>query len=258
MKKSKKFLFASLLAIPMIALVGCVPPNSYTINALPSDSNLGSILGAKNDISAYEGTSLNLSVKELKPQTNPFICWVKDYKTVVSSEKTLNLKYNENTQGAYTAIFEEQDLTKMMYSSFSSANITTSNFAGVKYTLSYARTAFGSSNYIVMNEGSLVPSETLNTSNTDVLYFGGLGENFEYKIKIALTFLQANGSETTYTVDFSNFVSRSAFDDNGQVTLSGTIPNLPSSADDTNSYINLTFTKLKSSLYSTSTVTIAN
>ena len=119
MKKSLKIFLTCLFLCPLLILTACQSPAQYSITTNPSDSSLGSIpesseinLNKKN-----EGTKITLSIKENYPETNPFICWIKDYKKVVSSEKNLDLTYNAENEGNYTAVFEETSLNKMMFSS---------------------------------------------------------------------------------------------------------------------------------------------
>lgn len=242
MKKSIKFMLLILLCCPLLAFAACTPPATYSITAVPSDSTLGRVDGAFNLEKLAEGTTINLSVIENKPSTNPFICWVKDNKTVVETSKNITLTYSQSKAGNYTAVFDETSNSKMQYSSFSSISLDIEGFSFINYTLEYARTNSGSSDFTELEKSSFNNGQTYQTENKNLLYFGKAGENYEYKLRINFELITSADATTEFSYSFNTLINNKSFDNNGSFTI---IEEL----DYYNTPITLTFNKLNKSMF---------
>lgn len=244
MKRSLKVFLLLLCLCPVLILTACTSPATYLITAIPSDSSLGTIQGAYNNEQLAEGTTITLIANEKQETslTNPFICWVKDYKTVVSTEKELSLTYNQATQGNYTAVFEETSPKKMLFASINKINCSVEGYSTVNYTIKYARTNSGSSDFVELEKGSYTNGQEYSTSNQSLIYFGNAGSNYEYKIQIDLVFVTTTGGETSYNVSFKDLLNKDSFDTTGKAEMTEQI-------DILNTSITLTFQKLNSTLY---------
>ncbi len=246
MKKSIKILLILLLICPMVILSACTSPAQYLITALPSDSNLGTIQGAFNNEKLSEGTQINLLAVEKQSTafTNPFICWIKDYKTVVSTNNQLSLTYNSENAGNYTAVFSETSQSKMMFASINKINFSLENMTTINYEIQYARINSGSSNFASLEIGSYANIEEYFTSNKNVVYFGSAGSNYEYMIKVNLNMQQSSGAETEYSVTFTTILNKDLFNSNGTALLTENL-----NIFDVQTQITITFQKLNSTMY---------
>lgn len=244
MKKSVKIFLILLCLCPILLLTACTSPATYLITAVPSDSSLGVIQGAYNNEQLSEGTNITLIATEKQETalTNPFICWVKDYKTVVSTEKELSLTYSQSTAGNYTAVFNETSQNKMMFASINKINCSVEGYSTINYTIKYARVNSGSSDFIELENGSYTNGQEYNTNNTSLIYFGNAGANYEYKIQIDFVFVTATGGETSYSVSFTDLVNKESFNNSGKTELTEQIEILDSS-------VTLTFQKLNSTMF---------
>lgn len=245
MKKSLKILLSTLCLFPILIFSGCKSPSEYTISARPSDSFLGSIPEVSNlNLSAKkEGSKITLNVKENFPDTNPFICWVKDYKKVVSVEKTLSLTYSENTAGNYTAVFHEISQSNMMFASVDSLSFIpeTENYVSVNYEMMYARDISGSTNFSSLENGSFNIEENYKTNNSSIVYFGSAGDNYRYNIRVHIELTSRDNTLTTFYIDFTEDVNKSIFDSNGVASISESYGEI--------GILNITFKKLNSSMF---------
>lgn len=247
MKNLLKKAFFGLFACSILFVVACASPEKYLITVNPSDSSLGSVLEA-SDVNLNEkdeGTRITLNAKENKGDTNPFICWVKDYNKVVGTEKQLELTYNAQTSGNYTAVFSEINSSKMMFASLS--NIILSSSYNI---LEYEVTSYKGIQPSVFASGRIELSETATTYETDntcLLYFGSAGANFDYEIRINLKFSDSLNPDNTATIPYSfqSSVNKSSFGENGTCTITGELPVI----NNTESDISLTFTKLDYSMF---------
>lgn len=234
MKRSKKILLATLLLCPLVMLSACVPPPSYLITTSSSDSTYGRVNGDRKD-KMVEGSKITLSVIEDDPLNHPFVCWVKDYKTVVSAENALEIEYNEDTAGHYTAVFHEET-TSMRFTTLSSIDVETTGFVSIEYKLDYSSSSSGSSNYSLLTEGTFETSSLYKTDNTSVLYFGTLGSNIEYKFIMNAILTDSQGNSSNHQFQFSDKVN------SDMTTISAT--------DETsNTTITLTFEKISYDIY---------
>ena len=240
MKKSIKVLLFIFILCPIILLSACTSPPTYLITALPSDMRLGKVVGSYNNEQLAEGTTITLTANESNSQSNPFICWIKDYKTVVSNEKELSLTYGQSTTGHYTAVFEETNLSNMMFASLNNIFFNPEGYQSIDWTISYARTTSGSS-YTDLETGSFAPGE-FDTNNQSIIYFGSAGANYEYSIQVNLTLTTATGATTEYTVSFHDLLTKNIFDENGSATITEYIEYF-------NADLSINFQKLNSSLY---------
>ena len=221
MKKNLKVFLLAILLCPILLLFACSSPAKYLITANPSDSNLGSV-PISTDINFEEkdeGTKITLVAKEKHSDTNPFICWVKDAKEVVSNNKSLSLTYGEDTEGNYTAVFHETNVSSMSYASLSSLNFTTENsdYKTINYTISYQLSSF--TDFIELNSGSFDVGEESKTNNFSVIYFGGAGSEREFKFKFSLEIASQSGSTTTFYGDVAGSIARNDFDSDGKCLI---------------------------------------
>lgn len=241
MKKSKKFLLSALLLSPLITLTACVPPPSYLITASTYGSTWGHILGAQTE-EKEENTKITMTAVELDEENHPFICWVKNYHKVCSTENALELTYNEETEGHYTAVFHE-NYSSMMFASLSEITITNADYSSLKYSLRYSSNSSGSNNYSLFSEGEFDPSEAFKTDNSSVLYFGPIGNVVEYKFEFDVTFANEEAEEETKTIRITKKLDNNSFA-NGLCQLSGTL-------DNTEISVNLKFEKISYTMYET-------
>lgn len=239
MKRTKKILLSAILLSPVLLLTACVPPPSYLITASTYGTNWGRILGAETE-EKEENSKITLSAVELESETHPFVCWIKDYGTVYSTEKEIELIYNEEAQGHYTAVFHE-DASSMLFASLNSITIENAEYTNVTYTLNYSSNSSGSNNYSLFSEGEFEPASAYMTDNSSVLYFGPIGNVVEYKFEILTTFSNPEGEEQTYTLKFSTKLEENLFS-NGKCELTGSIEN-------TDINIKLNFEKISYSMY---------
>ena len=223
MKKTLKTLLIFILMLPIVILSACTSPTKYQITVNPSDSNLGSIPEATtlNFTKMDEGTYTTFTAKENLPETNPFICWVKDYKKVVSKEKTYELVYNSQSAGNYTALFKENDVNKMLFASLNKINFeaVSETYSTANYVVRYARTSSGSSTYSELESGSFSLGETYHTNNESILYFGGAGVNSNYKIKVNIDLVTISGASTSLEIDITSIISKASFNGNAQMSV---------------------------------------
>lgn len=251
MKKSLKVVLTGLFLCPALLFSACGSPAQYLITTNPSDSNLGSVMEASdvNLNTKAEGTKITLTAKENQPTTNPFICWIKDYKLVVSNSKELGLTYNQTNAGNYTAVFDETSQNKMLFASLYNVafNIdndvqSENNYTNVEYTVKYAILSSGSTNYSVLTDGRYNLTETsVNTNNRSVLYFGKAGADYNYVIRVDVTLKNATGGQLIQPFEFDNFVNKNDFDSNGNLVVT--------KQDPTCGTLSLTFKKLNSSTH---------
>lgn len=244
MKKFLKVFLFIICLCPIVLLAACQSPSSYLITAKPSDSILGSVQGALTE-QQTEGTGITLTAKENSPQTNPFICWVKDYKKVVSTEKSLNITYNSYTAGFYTAIFAEKEYKNMRYACLSNILFDGNEYSSVNYEISTALMAAGSNEYSEFTNGELTVGTEIKTDCTSVLYLGGGGVNNEYKFNIKLNLTPITETETTikeYTFSINELLKPEKFNGTDKCVITHEIPAL-------NSSISLVFTKLSSTTF---------
>lgn len=242
MKKFFKIFLSAILLCPTLLFFACTSPDQYQIKAYTSDSTLGSVPQAieTNFKKKDEGTNITLTAKENYSATNPFICWVKDHKEVVSNNKTLNLTYNSKTEGEYTAVFHETKLSSMSYASLSSVKFTANSdeYSTVKYTISCLGDSF--MEYTQFANGTLTIDEDNPTNNYSIIYFGDSEGTKEFRLKFNLELIEASGSVTTVSADYNGVVTRNDFDSEGNCVVSQNISGLLSNLG----VFEITFSKL--------------
>lgn len=214
MKKSLKLILSAFAFSSAFLFVACTPPNYYSIDAYPSDSNIGSVAESTliNSNPQAEGTKITLNARENFPDTNPFLCWVKDHEDIVSTASSIDLTYNAKSQGRYTAVFKETNLNGMMYSVLSNIKYTNSGayFTSIKYTVEYARTSTGSDVFSEFNSGELFVNNAYSPKKDKVLYFGEPGNNYYYKIRVNLSLTSGN-TTTSISFEFSDLLEQDNF-----------------------------------------------
>ncbi len=246
MKKSIKTLLFILCLCPIILLSACGITSYYNITVSTSSSVLGSVLGTLNNTTQAEGTSMTLTAKENYPSTNSFVCWIKDNSSVVSTDLSINIVYNSQNEGKYTALFEETNPNSMMYMSLTNIVFQLpSNINSLIFDLSYSRTSSGSDMFITLENGTLTNENTYSSSHNKVLYLGGAGSvnNYQYRLKLNITTIDVNGTETNYSLTSQELINNGYF--NGQNLTSITIFDSVSNSD-----IILSFKKLNKAMFS--------
>lgn len=238
MKRKLKYLFAICLC-PLL-LTACTPPPSYIINANPSDLKLGSVKGATLD-EKEEGSQINLEAIENYSETNPFICWVKNGRNVVSTDKKLDLTYSESTAGSYTAVFEEEDSKKMRYSTLTRIDCQPEGYSNVSFKLSVSTISSGSTNYTPFIEGSMSNGEGFITDSNTICYMGSADGANVFRFQISFE-LEAGDKTDKFIYVFNNTLNDTLFNDAGICTITEHF-------DDLKTDITLTFNKLTYSLY---------
>ena len=191
MKKSIKILLSFLCLCPLLLLTACGSSTYYVINVSSSDDYIGTFSNNRNNNPRQlEGTSITLTAIE-KSSSNPFICWVKDNKTVVSTSSELQMTYSSQTAGNYTAVFEEAP-SGMMYTALDNLRINNSNYYGANFVLYYSNTISGNDVYVEFERGSIGSEGTFNSSHTSVLY----GETQSFEATTVLTNSTFNNTST--------------------------------------------------------------
>lgn len=240
MKKFKKTALLSLCLSPLLLLTACVSPPNFSITASSSDTQLGYVQGFdKTEMS--EGTKVTLSAYELKE--NPFICWVKDNKKIVSQESKISLTYNSSNEGHYTAIFEESDISKMQYATITDIEFTPTGYTKVEYNLTTALLTSGSSDYYEFASGNYSIGEEHATDTMSVVYFGSTGDSYEYLLKINLKITDSQNAETSIEFQLQTKVNKNSFDNEGNCIVEESVTGFEDK-------LSLKLTKLNSTIYS--------
>lgn len=245
MKKSRKIAISSLCLTPLLLLSACVPPPSYTITASSSDSNLGYVQGFYKE-EREEGSKVGITAHSFSE--NGFVCWVKDNKTIISNESELKLTYEDETAGHYTAIFEEDDISKMLYSSFTGISFKPAGYTKVEYEISTALLSSGSNDFYTFAGGEHLLSEEYNVEPTSVLYFGGAGDEYTYLIKINFKLFNDKNEETLYEYSLQTRIDKHTFNNKANLVIKETVEALD------NTSLSLTFKKLTLKEYTESEI----
>ena len=235
MKKSTKAMIISLCLSPVVLLTACVPPPSYTITASSSDLNLGYVKGYHEE-QKEEGSKVTLTA--VPTSDSAFICWVKDDKEIVSKEEKLNLTYNNKTAGNYTAVFDEPDISKMQYASIADFSFTPTGYSKVEYQVNTALLSSGSSDYYEFINGSYTIGQEEDFVSNSVIYFGGIGDEYTYLIKINFKLYSSTNEETTFEYTLQTKLTKENFVE-GETTITEEVSVLE------NTTVGLKFEKLR-------------
>ena len=245
MRKIFKALIAVLCICPALLLSACGTTSYYTITASSSDIVLGTVLGALSQSRQSGGTVVNFVAKENAASTNPFLCWVKNNIDIASQSKELTLTYSSQTEGSYTAVFAEQLPEQMMYAVLRSVEYERpGDVDKIDFTINYARTVSGSSDYIKFESGAIDDGAIYSGSKSSVIYFGNAIDvnNFRYRFNVDVTLTGYDQSLTQYSFDFSEMIMNDSFDTNWQKVITAQDPQ-------TGSTMILTFEKLNPSTF---------
>ncbi len=240
MKKSYKYFFAICLC-PFL-LTACTPPPSYNIKAYSSDLSLGAVKGiASEGEEKEEGSKLALEAVENLPESNPFIGWAKNGRTIVSLDKKMELTYGSDTAGSYVAIFEEgkNNPKAMCYAALSKVDCQPENYSNFSFNISISNVSSGATTYNTFIEGNINNGEYL-TDNKTICYLGGSEGVIIYKFQITFNFETSDKTEKVVYVFNSTFYD-DLFGNNWEYVLTEHF-------DDLNTDISLTFNKLTYSL----------
>ncbi len=243
MKKILNIFMLILCLCPVLLMTACKSHGKFLIKAGTSDRELGYFQGAIN-VEMEEGKKVTLVAKELLSESNPFICWVKDYSKVVSTSKSMTLTYNKRTAGHYTAVFADSN-AKMRFSALTSINFESENYSSVEYQISSALTSAGSDNFTTFVSGKIETNTDFKTDNKNIVYLGTANSdnNYnEYKYKVKVKMITSQNIQTEYEFEVGNLLSYKSFDNEGKCVLTQNI-----TAIETN--LSLTFTKLSPDMY---------
>ncbi len=244
MKKFFKVFMLILCLSPILLLTACKSPETYLIKAGTSDTELGYFQGAINK-EMEEGSKVTLVAKELRPETNPFICWVKDYNSIASTSKNLTLTYNKQTAGHYTAVFADSN-SGMRFVSLSNIQFESENYSSAEYQISSALTSAGSDNYKNFSKGKIEVNNEIKTDNKNIVYLGGASSanNYnEYKFKVKVKMITAQNIQNEYEFEINTLLNYKSFDNEGKCILKQNVEAI-------NTTLSLTFTKLNPSMFS--------
>ena len=196
MKNRIKSIIAIILCLCPIFMAACKNKDSFVITAISSDTTIGRVQWFSSD-PVVEGTKVSIIAREDDEENHPLLCWIKNNEKIAKianhteskRDNTLDLVYGEETQGQYTALFADT------YSNILFACIEKVEFAPVptetapandeenaasdqySYKISYAIMSAGSNSYLPF----ATENDLLST-----LYFGGIGQSYEFKFKIEL------------------------------------------------------------------------
>lgn len=246
MKNKLKLVLSLVLLLPILLLAACDVTQYYTITCLSSDETLG-IANGGSDVAKAEGTAISLSVTELSPQSHPFVCWIKDYSKIVSFENNYSTTYSAQTQGSYTAFFEE-DVSNVGYAIITDISIegVDSGTIQIQYANSNSSTNYRTLENLSFDDGAG------QTDRSNLIYFGGAsgsdGRN-EFIFRAIITVPTSSGGTTNYTIMFDSTLigfstagqGQASFDSQGQCILTGTNSN--------NIEISISFSKLSNALF---------
>ena len=246
MKKFLKILLIILIICPVVTLAACKAKGSYLISALPSESSFGSIEGADNKTQHVEGTKISLVANEKNSTNNPFICWIKDYKKVVSTSKHLSLTYNKKNAGHYTAVFKENYKNKMAFVYFKSLDVEAEGYSSINYQLKYALISKGSDEFSDFANGSFTigGEQEQQTDKETVLYMGNTRENNEYKFDITVVLTNASSETLELDLEFNTLLNKTLFNEDGNAKLTTTY-----TQENINTTFTLNFEKITYELY---------
>ena len=116
MKKSKFLFLFALLLVPLMLFTACDELSYYRIAVNSNDSTLGGI--SPSGASNFKGgaqVKLKATPNPSTASTNPFVCWVKDNKEIISLDSETAITVSADTEGEYTALFEKTDRQNLMY-----------------------------------------------------------------------------------------------------------------------------------------------
>lgn len=217
--KRTKLLLCSLILLPIMLIAGCGSPKQYSITTKSSNALLGSASGGSTS-TFIEGTDVKLIAT---PKTGiEFLCWIKDYQKVTSTESTTTIKVNANTTGNYTALFQEESHRSMIYIGLSEISYEgDGDYSKIDYSVRYAP-ANNTEAFAVLESGS---SET----NVIDAFSGSVFRIFEnsnyisYIFDVTLTITNRAGTSST-TLPFTNagndmMVENAQFAEDGTATI---------------------------------------
>lgn len=124
MKKKLILIMLTLFVLPIFALFGCDDVSSYGITVFSSSDSLGSVSGYGT---FKDGSNITLTASQ--KGNGQFVGWVYENAKLLADDQTYKIETNEtkstltfvvsqNTQGSYTAVFDDKTQTenkRMMY-----------------------------------------------------------------------------------------------------------------------------------------------
>lgn len=222
MKKFNKILFCSLALVPAIALVGCNDPQYFSITTLSSNELLGKASGG-SEKSFIEGSEVVLSAQSYAGSN--FLCWIHSSNRIVSKEANIKINVSQATSGSYTALFEEEAPSSMMYAMASEMNFISADYddvSKVTYLIEYS-SSDNAASYKTLCSGTYDQIQSTSIKSDNVLYLGKAGNLYKYNFRVTLssvTYLSNNFTSNIGQITFDDEVSTKTFDKDGNITLS--------------------------------------
>ncbi|MBQ8908878.1 MAG: hypothetical protein IJY90_01110 [Clostridia bacterium] len=205
MKKSSKIVLSLLCLCPVI-LSACSSVTYHPISLKTNESSFGHPISLGAD-KFKEDSTITINAAENNPASNPLVAWVKDNEYLVKIAKhtedardtSYSFAVNADTAGEYTAVFQENNASSMMYAFVSdiSLSINGEEKEEFEYNLSYAILSSGSNNYLPYED------KIGNEYKTNILYFDATNSNYEFKFKVDGSFNMV-GAESEEKIAFTN------------------------------------------------------
>jgi len=215
--KRFKIILCSLLLLPVLLLVGCGGAKSFSVITKTSNASLGSVSGGSTT-PFTEGTDLKLIAT---PKNGvEFLCWIKDYQKITSTEATTSIKVSAKTAGNYTALFEESSHTSMVYAGLSEITYNAEDFSKIDYTVRYAP-ANNAESFTVLESGTM-------DGNSASAFTGSVFRMFEnsnyvsyiFEVTIVVTNSAGSGAETiTFKNNGSDMIIGNSHFTDGTATI---------------------------------------
>lgn len=221
MKKVGKIILASALLVPSLALFACSSPSSYTLTTYSSNELLGTVSGGSQK-SLTEGTIVSISATPKPNSDAQFLCWIRNRSQIVSTESSVDITLGADTDGTYTALWNEASPSSMLYATATSLTYSAENIASIDYTISYAYST-STTNFNTLVSGTMEGNSSNAIFEDDVFYLGSTGAfyNYIFRVNVVATYSDT-GNIATETLEFSSdMISNSSFT-NGTATLTGT------------------------------------
>lgn len=180
----------------MILLCGCQDTKYFSVTTSAS-SELGiGTGGSKTELA--EGTSVTLQAIA-HSQNNPFLCWIKNDGEVFSKDAQKTITVNSQTQGHYSALF--QDTNKAMpYATLSQIAYTSSSAESIEYTLELAPlTNIDEMRLLSSGQSSQMEFSTFTGSVFKTIY---RAKNIAYSVKLSFSVEGSDGNLTNYPAQY--------------------------------------------------------
>ncbi len=208
MKKSKCLILSILFILPIMLFSGCEDPKYFSVTSRSSNAELGSVSGGNN--SWIDGTNITLVATARNPETNPFICWIKDYVSIYTFDSTFSLTVSESTQGNYTAVFEENSASSMSYALMTNLSYLSTDYSSIEYTMTYAPT--NNTAQVRTISSGLINEEGKVESEVFRLFDGSNPLSYTFTLNLKIT--NREGTDVKHELVKDIIIDNSLFDEN--------------------------------------------